>query len=312
MWFALLIVAVAVLGDRHAEAADNIQAADSEVVAGRIFACGFTYKDDQLQGMAVAIIDPNTGSWKRIIGEGTHFAVSPDSQTVVFEREGALWNGDALTIANPGKVFHESGRVVFSPDSRSMLVTTYKRKADKPDEYESSPWRMALDGTSAFEAAKLAGWDIRDWSADGQLLLVQDHKNRSLHVIQPDGEKLRPLVKVADHAQFSPDGRSVVYVRQWQGKIRIVDTEGSNDRLFFETPCHILMPRYSPDGKRLAAVLQDKTVGSDGIEVLAADPKITHSRLAIFDAATGQQRILALSRQDGWDFYPVNGLDWRK
>jgi Tol biopolymer transport system component len=307
-----LIVAFALHQGQHGNAAEDNQPTGADVIAGRIFSCGFTYKDDKLQGMAVAIIDPNTGAWKRIVDRGAQFAVSPDGQTIVFEKEGALWNGDALTNANPGKVFHESGRAVFSPDSRSMLVTTYKTQADKPDAYEARPWKMSLDGTSAFEVAKLAGWNILDWSLDGKLLLVQDNKNNSLHVVQPDGENFRPLVKTADHAQFSPDGRTVAYVRQWAGKIRIVDTDGSNDRLFFESPSHILIPRFNPDGRHLAAVLQDKTLGADGIETLYADPKISHPRIAIFDAATGKQRILSLPQQEGWDFYPVNNLDWRK
>jgi hypothetical protein len=73
-----------------------------------------------------------------------------------------------------------------------------------------------------------------------------------------------------------------------------------------------LIPRFNPDGKHLAAVMQDRTLGADGTESLAADPKISHPRIAIFDAATGKQRILSLPQQDGWDFYPVNNLDWRK
>ena len=49
----------------------------------------------------------------------------------------------------------------------------------------------------------------------------------------------------------------------------------------------------------------------EGIASLFADPKVSHPRIAIFDAATGAHRIVKLPNQDGWEFYPTDELEWR-
>lgn len=281
---------------------------------GRLFARGFWWRSDRIQGkMAIASIDPATGDWQPLVEDSDDFSVTPDGQTIFYSREGALWNGDARKNENPGKVFAESGNVVFAPDSKSMLVTTWKRKEDKPDQYETTVWKMGVDGTGAVPIVALSAWgNIRDWSPDGKWLLVA--KNRSIHLVGPDGKESRLLLKLGDDVQFSPDGKRVVYSIGWTGKIRVIDVDGSNDRAVVELPQLIYanQPHWSPDGKHLASVLLDLKPGNDGVTpVLYADPGETHPRIAIFDAATGEQRTLTLPRQNDWDFFPTGEMEWR-
>jgi beta-lactamase regulating signal transducer with metallopeptidase domain len=295
-------------------AADKNIADAKPVLGGRLFARGFWYRSDRIAGkMAIASIDPATGDWKPLVEDSGSFSVTPDGQTIFFDREGALWNGDAQKNENPGKVFAEAGHVVFAPDGKSMLVTTWKRKDDKPEEFEKTVWKMAIDGTAAVPLVDLAPWGmIRDWSSDGKWLLAE--KNRSIHLVRPDGKESRLLLKSGDYAHFSPDGQRVVHTIPWTGKIRVIDIDGSNDRAIVELPQMIYANAayWSPEGKHVASVLMDLAFGNDGTTpVLYADPSDTHPRIAIFDAATGEQRTLELPRQNDWDFYPTGEIEWR-
>jgi dipeptidyl aminopeptidase/acylaminoacyl peptidase len=302
-----------------AEAANAIEGAEtaSPAVArrGRLFSRGFLYKNDRLTGMAIVVIDPDTGAWKRLVETQSGFAVSPDGQTITFEKDDALWNSDAETNANPGKIFGETGRAVFAPDSRSMFVTTWRGNPEKPAEMKTTVWTMDVGGLFPSPAAELDGCDVRDWSADGRWLLVErPDKGWTIHIVRRDGRNLRQLVKAGgSHPRFSTDGRRVLYVRQWKGMIRLIDSDGANDSLFFQAPnlVHVLLARWSPDGRHIAVHYSDMMPGEDGEPSLSADPKVSHPRIVIFDATTKEQRILQLPTQDGWDFYPSGDLEWR-
>jgi hypothetical protein len=279
---------------------------------GHLYARGFTYEDDQLKGMAIVRIDPDTGAWKRLLDDSFTFEISPDGQTIVFSREDALWNANTGEQPNPGKVYAESGSPVFSPDSRSILVTSWKRKPGKEDEWEGKVTKMGIDGTNPTPLVELAGSRVCDWSPDGQWLLVE--RKSVIEVVRLDGKERRPLAKSGYHPRFSPDGKQAIYVQQWEGRLRTVELDGKNDKLFYQAPhmTHVVQPHFSPDGKHLGIVLQDLQFGNDGkTPVLYADPKVTHPRIAVIDAAKGEPRFLTLPRQEGWDFYPTGELSWR-
>jgi hypothetical protein len=279
---------------------------------GYLYARGYTYEDDQLKGMAIVRIDPDTGAWKRLLDDSFTFEISPDGQTIVFSREDALWNANTGDQPNPGKVFEESGSPVFSPDSRSMIVTSWKRKPGKEDESESKVSRMGIDGTNPSPLVELAGSHVCDWSPDGQWLLVE--RNGGIDLVRLDGKERRPLAKAGYHPRFAPDGKRAIYVQNWEGRIRTVELDGNKDKLFYQAPhmTHVVKPQFSPNGKDVGIVLQDLQFGNDGTTpVLYADPKVTHPRIAIINAAKDETRFLTLPRQEGWDFYPTGELSWR-
>jgi hypothetical protein len=279
---------------------------------GRIFSHGFVIENDQIRAMTIAAIDPETGAWSRLPVNSAIFDVSPDRQTIVFTSENALWNSDTSEKPNPGKIFSQDGGPVFSPDGRSLLVTTWKRNAGDERKRDSTVWSMAIDGTNATSLAELGGGRVTGCSPDGKWWAVMGSQyNVELH--RADGTERRQLVKSGMHPAFSPDGRKLVYVRQWEGAIRTVDIDSTNDKLLFQAPhlTHVLLARFSPDGKSVAAILNDMQLGDDGEPQLTPDPKIAHPRIGVINVDTGDLHDLHLRPQDGLEFAPANRLVWR-
>ena len=171
---------------------------------------------------------------------------------------------------------------------------------------------MAIDGANPTPLVRLAGDAVCDCSPDGKWFVVR-REQTSIALVRTDGTDPRQLVKFGLHPQFTRDGKSVVYVKQFEGAIRIVDTDGTNDRLLFQAPnlTFVLMARFSPNGKSVTTVLCDLQLGDQGKPVLTADPNVSHPRIGIIDADSGDLRILTLPRQDGWEFAPVSRLVWR-
>src|SRR5262249_40416571 len=56
----------------------------------------------------------------------------------------------------------------------------------------------------------------------------------NVELVRSDGTGRRQLVKSGSHPSFSPNGKTLVYVRQWEGAIRTVGLDGANDKLLFQ------------------------------------------------------------------------------
>jgi Tol biopolymer transport system component len=293
-------------------AAEEAGAKTGVTPRGRIFSQGFLYENDRPKGMGIAAIDPETGAWSRLPLNSSTFDVSPDGQTIVFSQENALWNSDTSEKPNPGKIFSPDGAPIFSPNGRELFVTTSKRNAADEQKLDTTVWKMAIDGTNASPAMELDGGFVRDCSSDGQWLLLMGPQ-RSVDLVRPDGKDRRQLVKSGGPPRFSPDGKQVAYALQWQGAIRTVDVDGTNDKILFQAPNLVfaLAPQFGPDGKSVATILFDLQLGDDGKPQLDADAKISHPRIGVIDVGSRELRVLALPPQDGWEFAPVNRLVWR-
>jgi len=115
-------------------------------------------------------------------------------------------------------------------------------------------------------------------------------------------------VQQGDGPRFSPDGKQVIYATSWKGTIRLIDIDGSNDRVFVQAAdqTFIARPHFSPDGKHIAAVSHDLQNGS-----LHADPKVSHPHLVIYDAGNPELHVLELPVQEDSTFYPTGELEWR-
>jgi TolB protein len=77
-----------------------------------------------------------------------------------------------------------------------------------------------------------------------------------IYSIRSDGTNLRQLTNTpgAKGSVVSPDGSQVAYTLG--SAIYLMSTDGSNQRLAFNTGIQALVPTWSPDGQALAAVIQ--------------------------------------------------------
>ncbi|CAN5588800.1 hypothetical protein BH23BAC1_BH23BAC1_25600 [soil metagenome] len=97
------------------------------------------------------------------------------------------------------------------------------------------------------------------WSADGsQIVFVRKADNDILYVMNNDGTNLRELIegKKIYSPHISPDGSKVLFVRDFGGsdegkKIYLIDSNGSNEKLFIDHSFTNTYPRWSPDGSRI-------------------------------------------------------------
>jgi serine/threonine protein kinase len=140
------------------------------------------------------------------------------------------------------------------------------------------------DVASGWEKALTSGADdFPRFSRDGSAILFTRAlgMNRSLFRVQSFGGEPSKVVDGALFADWSPDGRQVVFVR-WPGDadsvVSIVNFDGSGEKLlhrFVDQRCSA--PRWSPDGKTIAASIN-----------ISGRPQ----SLALIDVQTGRTTFL--------------------
>ncbi len=124
--------------------------------------------------------------------------------------------------------FHEEGRRAVSLDGLKVLV-------------ERSRGRnvAVFDLASGSSAAIGQGSTQASWSPDGKRLLVRDDSGLSIQ--SAEGEELQRLSdEYVNTASWSADGLRIAYHREGEYALRIVNADGTNDRLLPETNVHDL------------------------------------------------------------------------
>lgn len=86
-------------------------------------------------------------------------------------------------------------------------------------------WTMAADGSAAAALSPTVA-SKADWSPDGSRL-VQEETGGGLSIVAADGSGERPLIGMASHPSWSPDGRSIAFAR---GGIFTVRADGKGLR----------------------------------------------------------------------------------
>jgi Tol biopolymer transport system component len=270
------------------------------------------------QEWGLHLVDPATDTWTRIakypvkngVTELARFRVSLDGTRLAFNKYksvrsvailDSVWFQDLHPGSGQLRISGIGGRPIWAPDGRHLLVVECLDEVSRtPSRYAT--WKIDDDGSHAVRLPIPDSDWVTDWSADGRWLVAftpvpgQEHEYNEV-VMHPDGTGRRPLAGPGTGVdpRFSPDGRRVAYVaapkdaRGSKGQsLWVVELEGKARRVYLETDLDRLdtAVAWSPDGKRLATVLQTWTRTEGGGETPM------NPRLCLIDVDEGRLRIV--------------------
>ena len=236
---ALLLWVIAVFAGAmptlHGVAAPRENAADVQPQhSGRLFVSGWIRatapgetEPQDLRG--IFSIDPETGEWKRLLESGHGARVSPDGETLIFSRDDETWNCDAKEAAGPGKIANVSGKTSWTADGKHFVVSPGEFDEMNPDKgWRTQTWKISADGLTRTELAIPATDSVEDCSPTGDLVVTCSDRH------PPHGS-----------------GYQLYVMQSNGGDQRRITQDGLN--------CDA---RFSPDGKRIAYLHQDKNGNS--------------------------------------------------
>jgi Tol biopolymer transport system component len=156
----------------------------------------------------------------------------------------------------------------WSPDGRRLVF----RRFD-PD--EDALWTAAVDGSGLrrLTTPRRASDMFPSWSRRRNVIAFDrandsepEIERRELFVVQPDGRRLRRIVKGGWNItpEWSPDGRWIAWARSWRGNEQIWRMRPDGSRKTRLTPGFAngdADPTWSPDGRRIAYSGSTATVG---------------------------------------------------
>ncbi len=224
---------------------------------------------------AIFLLSSETGERRQLtfpapVDRGdTNPAFSPDGRSLAFARFGSgsweiyslrltdelLPESDPrqLTFGNQwsvSPVWMPGGKeIVYVAGSDISSARLWRISADNPGKPQPLPFSAqgtTLDPAVSLDKGRLV---YRDWSLDINLWRCQIPEKEGHPAPQ---SKLRPSTRTQSLAQYSPDGRTILYVSyvSGNGEIWVCDENGSNPlqltHLAGPTP---LSPRWSPDGR---------------------------------------------------------------
>jgi Tol biopolymer transport system component len=232
-----------------------------------------------VRGGGIWYVPPLGGEPRRILENGWNAELSPDGQRLVFERAGQILtaNADGSDVTPlsglPPSVRPHYGDAwpTFSPDGRSIAV--FLGEAGRYGDY----WIIPADGGEARRlTTDFDEGGAPTWTPDGKSLVFPSARAGSLNLWRvavagglPEalttgpGEDLDPVV--------SPDGRTVLFAnvkRTWA--VVVQDMKSGVRRKLLEKRTPLVLPTYSPDGRRIAFAGKDAR-GDTHLFVMDAD-----------------------------------------
>jgi len=118
------------------------------------------------------------------------------------------------------------------------------------DKYRRSSAMLLLTCATLFSTTAMAGGVVM-FEADTRFDL---DGFKEIHLMRPNGtghRRVSPAYRMR-HATISPKGDRIVYRRTEKNEVRVINTNGKNDRLLFRFPSNIFEVEWSPNGRYIA------------------------------------------------------------
>jgi len=146
----------------------------------------------------------------------------------------------------------------WSPDGRYSILTIGDPNLGTADIWALRETRSSFLGRTA-NPVKLTTGALSFWNAvpslDGrQIFAIGGQKRGELVRYDLRSQRLDPILSgiSAEHVDFSRDGKWVVYVTFPEGILWRSTVDGSERMQLTTPPLQVALPRWSPDGKRIA------------------------------------------------------------
>lgn len=170
-----------------------------------------------------------------------HSCWSPDGKKVAFFNylKDVVTKIDLTTFArdtfkfNAGNLFWQQGWPDWSPDSKTFVFTAHQTETGL-----FNIWRVDSNGENLIQLTT-GGAQWPQWSPDGQKIAYAD--SHSLRTMSPDGKNNKPLIVGGSSAQWSSDGKLMMYSLVKEAnigskgyEIRVRNLETGQERLLVE------------------------------------------------------------------------------
>lgn len=223
---------------------------------------------------------------------GTIFypSMARDGSRIAFERDFGIWTLDIASRRSHEVVIYAPSDYRTNPDRAERFTSGVQEFALSPDGRQLAfvvHGEVFVQPTAgAPEARRLTDTPQREedisWSPDGRsLALVSDRTGAAeLYILDAATRTMRQITRTprdpASSPMFSPDGKSVAFVRGASGaELCVVSSEGGGVRTLVRDPS-VSSPQWSPDSKWIAySRMKSHSAGSlsDVFIVNVADPK---------------------------------------
>ena len=268
-------------------------------------------EEDSFQ--AVLAINVQDGTWVKATDDGLARIMSRLSRDGKFLTYTGLEPAGVFRCGILGgpatRITHGQGVPLWSPDGKRILVSEVQTPLPEARaSYRWTTWCYQADGSGRAPLPLAETGQVLDWSADGTWLVTASGAMDRITLVHPDGTGARELKApgLKLFPRFSPDGKRLSYISarslgDEERSLWVADTVLLAPRLIFKATSTGLGGRtcWSPDGKRIVAVLHDwKPSGDGGYEH-------ANSRIEILDAGGENRHRLHLP---AWQ---LDIVDWR-
>jgi Tol biopolymer transport system component len=211
----------------------------------------------------------------RLIAVSVTQNLLPQSEVFVVARSGR--GRRKLVSDRDGYSFAEN----WSPDGRRLLYGLMLTNDEGFVIDRTELWVVTANGRRKRRLSRRHGLFSSTWRPTGDMIAFT--YDRGLHVVRPDGSGLRRLTRIVADPQWSPDGQTIAFAREFVGDrsgVYVVDVDGGPVRR---------LARF-PDGSDLAV----SGFSRDGESILVGD----HAGIALVPAVGGPLRWLTRASDD--------------